>query len=153
MAQPAQPGALPDPSCEQCGYPLRGILDPTSGATCPECGTRADPAGPWRPVGWPSPLARAFTMSGPLLAVAGALLALGFDRAVRNWLVWPLSLVWLVALGTFAWLWPLGVAKTWAPAREPRLSRRAAVWRVASPALIFNTAAVAGSLIAFFLLL
>lgn len=92
-------------------------------------------------------------MCGPVLAVAVALLALSATRGTRNWLVWPLTLPWVIALVIFAWIWPIGIAKMWAQAREPRISRRAAVLRIASPALIFNTAAVVGTIVVFFLLL
>ncbi len=139
------------PACEECGYSLEGLIVRPE-TWCPECGvTMLD--GLWTPQPWPSRRWVLVLVCGPLAATLAVLLVAHSVPVVRNWFVWPLGLLWVAAIVSFGVFAPIGMAKSLVAAREPKIRRRAVMWRITVTAIAFNAALAAGAGLVFFAML
>jgi len=128
-------------SCEQCGYPLAGILprDQAGMGACPECGAAFDAHNHWRRKPWPSLPQLALRLCGPAFAIAAAFIACGFVRVVRTTLIWPVLTIWLVVLFMLCVAWPMAEIGSLANECEPIVSRHCRRRRLRLVVLITNT--------------
>ncbi|MCC6429189.1 MAG: hypothetical protein IT435_20505 [Phycisphaerales bacterium] len=74
----------------------------------------------------------------PLAIVIAAVVLASMYLPIRNPLIWPFWLIWIILIAYFTFNWPFQFAKTSALNHEPKLTRRTAAHRIAIPALIPN---------------